>query len=50
MHNIYINSLLILQALIVEKSTELERLRIQHQALLKTEMEQQDLIDQMVLR
>ncbi|XP_054258555.1 intraflagellar transport protein 20 homolog [Macrosteles quadrilineatus] len=37
-------------ALIIEKSTELERLRIQHQALLRTEAEQQDVIDQMVLR
>uniref|UniRef100_A0A1B6MP56 Intraflagellar transport 20 n=1 Tax=Graphocephala atropunctata TaxID=36148 RepID=A0A1B6MP56_9HEMI len=37
-------------ALIIEKSTELERLRIQHQALLRTEAEQQDIIDQMVLR
>lgn len=38
-----------LQALILEKSTELERLRIQHQSLLRTEMEQQDIIDQLVL-
>lgn len=38
------------QALIIERSTELERLRIQHQALLRSEAEQQDVIDQMVLR
>ncbi|XP_075220246.1 intraflagellar transport protein 20 homolog [Lycorma delicatula] len=38
-----------LQALIIEKTTELERLRIQHQSLLRTEMEQQDMIDQLVL-
>lgn len=33
----------------MEKSTELERLRIQHQSLLKVEAEQQDLIDQIQL-
>ncbi|KAJ1522106.1 hypothetical protein ONE63_002417 [Megalurothrips usitatus] len=38
-----------LQALILEKSTELERLRIQHQSLLRTEQEQQEFIQQLVL-
>lgn len=35
-----------LQALIVEKKTQLERLRMQHEALQKQEAEQIDLIDQ----
>ncbi|EEB10194.1 conserved hypothetical protein [Pediculus humanus corporis] len=34
------------KSLIIEKSTELERLRVQHQSLLKIESEQQDIIDQ----
>ncbi|XP_049776412.1 intraflagellar transport protein 20 homolog isoform X2 [Schistocerca cancellata] len=38
-----------LQALIIEKSTELERLRIQHQSLQKTEQEQEDIIENLVL-
>lgn len=38
-----------LQALIIEKSTELERLRIQHQSLIRTEQEQQEFIQQLVL-
>ncbi|XP_014281359.1 intraflagellar transport protein 20 homolog [Halyomorpha halys] len=38
-----------LQALILEKSTELERLRIQHQSLLKTESEQQEILDRLLL-
>ncbi|KAE8747664.1 hypothetical protein FOCC_FOCC005643 [Frankliniella occidentalis] len=38
-----------LQALIFEKSTELERLRIQHQSLIRTEQEQQEFIQQLVL-
>ncbi|XP_034246395.1 intraflagellar transport protein 20 homolog [Thrips palmi] len=38
-----------LQALILEKSTELERLRIQHQSLIRTEQEQQEFIQQLVL-
>ncbi|XP_022200175.1 intraflagellar transport protein 20 homolog [Nilaparvata lugens] len=37
------------QALIMEKSTELERLRVQHQSLLRTEAEQQDVIDHLLL-
>ncbi|XP_049852933.1 intraflagellar transport protein 20 homolog isoform X2 [Schistocerca gregaria] len=37
------------QALIIEKSTELERLRIQHQSLQKTEQEQEDIIENLVL-
>lgn len=36
-------------ALIIEKSTELERLRILHQSLLRTETEQQEIIDQYTL-
>ncbi|GFG29611.1 hypothetical protein Cfor_00672 [Coptotermes formosanus] len=38
-----------LQALIVEKSLELERLRIQYQSLQKTQLEQQEIIDFLVL-
>ncbi|GLH00173.1 hypothetical protein R5R35_005956 [Gryllus longicercus] len=38
-----------LQALIFEKTTELERLGVQLQSLHKTEMEQQELIEQLVL-
>lgn len=38
-----------LQALIIEKSTELERLRIQYQSLQKTEQEQEDIIENLVL-
>ncbi|KAK3916317.1 Intraflagellar transport protein 20-like protein B [Frankliniella fusca] len=38
-----------LQALILEKSTELERLRIQHQSLIRTEQEQQEFIQLLVL-
>ncbi|XP_069695064.1 intraflagellar transport protein 20 homolog [Periplaneta americana] len=38
-----------LQALIIEKSMELERLRIQYQSLQKTEMDQQELIEHLVL-
>lgn len=38
-----------LQALIIEKSMELERLRIQYQSLQKTELEQQELIEHLVL-
>ncbi|XP_063225205.1 intraflagellar transport protein 20 homolog [Bacillus rossius redtenbacheri] len=38
-----------LQACITEKAMELERLRVQHQSLLKTEQEQQELIEQLVL-
>lgn len=37
------------QALILEKATELDRLRVQHQALLRTEAEQQELLDQLQL-
>ncbi|KAK6625990.1 hypothetical protein RUM43_006291 [Polyplax serrata] len=37
------------QSLILEKSTELERLRVQHQSLLKIESEQLDVIDQIQL-
>jgi hypothetical protein len=39
----------LLQALISEKSMELERLRIQYQSLQKTEMEQQETIQRLVL-
>jgi intraflagellar transport protein 20 len=38
-----------LQALITEKSMELERLRIQYQSLQKTQLEQQEIIDFLVL-
>ncbi|KAL1132476.1 hypothetical protein AAG570_010431 [Ranatra chinensis] len=38
-----------LQALLAEKTTELERLRIQHQSLVKTENEQLEMIDQILL-
>jgi len=38
-----------LQALLVEKSTELERLRLQHQSLSKTESEQMEIIDRILL-
>ena len=38
-----------LQALIVEKKMELERLRIQFESLQKTEAEQQEFIDQLIL-
>lgn len=37
------------QALIIGKATELDRLRVQHQALLRTEAEQQELMDQLQL-
>uniref|UniRef100_A0A0V0GB00 Putative intraflagellar transport 20 n=1 Tax=Triatoma dimidiata TaxID=72491 RepID=A0A0V0GB00_TRIDM len=38
-----------LQALLLEKSTELERLRIQHQSLVKTESEQLEILDRLLL-
>jgi len=37
------------QALIVDKTTELERLRAQHQALINTEEEQQQLLQQLTM-
>lgn len=37
------------QSLIIEKSTELERLQVQHQSLLRIEAEQQETIDQIQL-
>ena len=37
------------QALIVEKKMEFERLRIQYESLLKTEAEQQEFIEQLIL-
>ncbi|XP_014255357.1 intraflagellar transport protein 20 homolog [Cimex lectularius] len=38
-----------LKALLLEKSTELERLRIQHQSLLRTESVQVELLDRLLL-
>ena len=38
------------QALVVEKKMEFERLRIQFESLLKTETEQQEFIDQLILQ
>nr|CAD7579093.1 unnamed protein product [Timema californicum] len=37
------------QALMIEKSMELERLRVQYQSLMKCEHEQQETIEQLVL-
>uniref|UniRef100_A0A0A9ZEV1 Intraflagellar transport protein 20 n=1 Tax=Lygus hesperus TaxID=30085 RepID=A0A0A9ZEV1_LYGHE len=37
-----------LQALLLEKTTELERLRIQHQSLAKTESEQLEMMDRLL--
>ena len=39
-----------LQALIVEKKMEFERLRIEYESLLKAETEQQEFIEQLILQ
>lgn len=39
-----------LQALIVEKKMEFERLRIEHESLQKVEIEQQEFIEQLILQ
>ncbi len=38
-----------LHALVVEKRTELERLRLEYEALKRTEQQQQEFIDQLIL-
>jgi hypothetical protein len=45
-----LTSLVFIQALVVEKKMEFERLRIQYESLLKTESEQQEFIDQLILQ